>query len=190
MLGAYSLNSRRRPYNLHALLGSVTFPHHTPPKTCRPTTGSTAKGSRRWPMRSSYLSSHRTRRHIHQRRHRPTQQRTRLKRSGGSGGLGLGFSCRCSCRRTWVSFSWQSAKIFPRFTDFLPSCSTETLDYTVVATAQPHIASQFNRLDLQSWIGTSYVLTSTVFLPIFGSIADILGRHWAMWVTSALLCCT
>ena len=25
----------------------------------------------------------------------------------------------------------------------------ETLDYTVVATAQPHIASAFNRLDLQ-----------------------------------------
>ncbi|KIO33678.1 hypothetical protein M407DRAFT_231873 [Tulasnella calospora MUT 4182] len=56
----------------------------------------------------------------------------------------------------------------------------ETLDYTVVATAQPHIASAFNRLDLQSWIGTSYVLTSTVFLPIYGSIADILGRHWAL----------
>ncbi|KIO19823.1 hypothetical protein M407DRAFT_222140 [Tulasnella calospora MUT 4182] len=56
----------------------------------------------------------------------------------------------------------------------------ETLDYTVVATAQPHIASNFNKLDLQSWIGTSYVLTSTVFLPIYGSIADILGRHWAL----------
>lgn len=58
----------------------------------------------------------------------------------------------------------------------------DTLDYTVVATAQPHIASDFNRLDLQSWIGTSFLLTSTVFLPIFGSIADILGRHWALQV--------
>lgn len=56
----------------------------------------------------------------------------------------------------------------------------ETLDYTVVATAQPHIASAFNKLNLQSWIGTSYILTSTVFLPIYGSIADILGRHWAL----------
>ncbi|KIO19830.1 hypothetical protein M407DRAFT_222177 [Tulasnella calospora MUT 4182] len=59
----------------------------------------------------------------------------------------------------------------------------ETLDYTVVATAQPHIASAFNRLDLQSWVGTSYVLTSTVFLPVFGSIADILGRHWALQIS-------
>ncbi|KAI0699560.1 major facilitator superfamily domain-containing protein [Cytidiella melzeri] len=56
----------------------------------------------------------------------------------------------------------------------------ETLDYTVVATAQVHIASIFNRLDLQSYIGTIYLLTSTVFLPPFASIADIFGRHWAL----------
>ncbi|KAI0058080.1 MFS general substrate transporter [Artomyces pyxidatus] len=56
----------------------------------------------------------------------------------------------------------------------------ETLDYTIVATAQPHIASVFNRLDLQSYIGTVYLLTSTVFLPFFGSVADIYGRHFAL----------
>ncbi|TDL15813.1 MFS general substrate transporter [Rickenella mellea] len=56
----------------------------------------------------------------------------------------------------------------------------ETLDYTVVATSQPHIASSFNRLDLQSYIGTVYLLTSTVFLPLFASLADIYGRHWAL----------
>ncbi|KAF8517756.1 major facilitator superfamily domain-containing protein [Hysterangium stoloniferum] len=56
----------------------------------------------------------------------------------------------------------------------------ETLDYTVVATAQPYIASAFNRLDLQSYIGTVYILTSTVFLPIFASLSDVFGRYWAM----------
>ncbi|KAI0047779.1 MFS general substrate transporter, partial [Auriscalpium vulgare] len=58
----------------------------------------------------------------------------------------------------------------------------ETLDYTVVATAQPHIASVFNRLDLQSYIGTIYLLTSTVFLPFFGSLSDVYGRHFALQV--------
>ncbi|KIJ37995.1 hypothetical protein M422DRAFT_60884 [Sphaerobolus stellatus SS14] len=62
----------------------------------------------------------------------------------------------------------------------------ETLNYTVVATAQPHIASAFNRLDLQSYIGTIYVLTSTVFLPIFASLADIFGRHWALQLSLIL----
>ncbi|KAF7792308.1 hypothetical protein EIP86_003344 [Pleurotus ostreatoroseus] len=58
----------------------------------------------------------------------------------------------------------------------------ETLDYTVVATAQVHIASVFNRLDLQSYVGTIYLLTSTVFLPPFASVADIFGRHWALQI--------
>ncbi|KAG8778278.1 hypothetical protein FRC15_010888 [Serendipita sp. 397] len=56
----------------------------------------------------------------------------------------------------------------------------ETLDYTVVATAQSNIASIFDRLDLQSYIGTSYVLGSTVFLPIGASLADVFGRYITM----------
>ncbi|EIW63415.1 MFS general substrate transporter [Trametes versicolor FP-101664 SS1] len=62
----------------------------------------------------------------------------------------------------------------------------ETLDYTVVATAQVHIASVFNRLDLQSYIGTVYLLTSTVFLPLFASLADVWGRHWALQLSLIL----
>lgn len=57
--------------------------------------------------------------------------------------------------------------------------------FTVVATAQPKIASVFNRLDLQSYIGTTYVLGSTVFLPIFASLADVFGRYWAMQASVA-----
>ncbi|THH30779.1 hypothetical protein EUX98_g3402 [Antrodiella citrinella] len=56
----------------------------------------------------------------------------------------------------------------------------ETLDYTIVATAQAHIASIFNSLPLQSYIGTVYLLTSTVFLPLFATFADIFGRHWTL----------
>jgi MFS family permease len=49
-----------------------------------------------------------------------------------------------------------------------------------VATSQTNIASNFDRLDLQSYIGTAYVLGSTVFIPIFASLADIFGRYWGM----------
>ncbi|KIM24430.1 hypothetical protein M408DRAFT_75936 [Serendipita vermifera MAFF 305830] len=65
---------------------------------------------------------------------------------------------------------------------FLPVI-LETLDYTIVATAQTNVVSVFNRLDLQSYIGTAYVLGSTVFLPIWASLADIFGRFWAMEVS-------
>lgn len=46
--------------------------------------------------------------------------------------------------------------------------------------------SVFNRLDLQSYIGTIYLLTSTVFLPLFASLADIWGRHWALQLSLLL----
>jgi MFS family permease len=55
--------------------------------------------------------------------------------------------------------------------------------FLVVATSQTNIASTFNRLDLQSYIGTSYVLGSAVFLPIFASLADVFGRYAAMQVS-------
>ncbi|KAG8830751.1 hypothetical protein FRC17_004286 [Serendipita sp. 399] len=62
---------------------------------------------------------------------------------------------------------------------FLP-VFLETLDYTVVAAAQTNIASIFNQINLQSYIGTAYVLGSTVFLPISASFADVFGRYGAM----------
>lgn len=77
----------------------------------------------------------------------------------------------------WKSFEWKLmlALLFP--------VTLETLDYTVVATAQSHIASVFNALNLQSWIGTSYLLTSTVFLPFFAAVADVYGRHVGLQIS-------
>jgi MFS family permease len=56
-------------------------------------------------------------------------------------------------------------------------------EFIVVATSQTTIASHFNHLDLQSYIGTAYVLGSTIFLPIFASLADIFGRYWTMQIS-------
>jgi len=42
------------------------------------------------------------------------------------------------------------------------------------------IASQFNQLPDQSWIANAYILTNTAFLPAYGQVADIFGRHIVM----------
>lgn len=42
------------------------------------------------------------------------------------------------------------------------------------------IASSFNQLSDQSWIANAYILTNTAFLPVYGQIADIFGRHPVM----------
>ena len=39
------------------------------------------------------------------------------------------------------------------------------------------IASSFHQLNYQSWIANAYLLTNTAFLPAYGQIADIFGRH-------------
>ncbi|RUS25184.1 major facilitator superfamily domain-containing protein [Jimgerdemannia flammicorona] len=57
---------------------------------------------------------------------------------------------------------------------------------TIISTALPKIASEFNALDQIAWVGTSYMLTSTCFqvgdiavvihVPLYGKFSDIFGR--------------
>ena len=42
------------------------------------------------------------------------------------------------------------------------------------------IASSFNQLTDQSWIANAYILTNTAFLPVYGQVSDIFGRHVVM----------
>ncbi|OCF31076.1 tetracycline efflux protein [Kwoniella heveanensis BCC8398] len=50
------------------------------------------------------------------------------------------------------------------------------LDQTIVTTALPTLGKVFNRADISSWVGTSYLLTSTTAQPIYGRVSDIFGR--------------
>ncbi|KAJ3065607.1 hypothetical protein HDU98_011048 [Podochytrium sp. JEL0797] len=51
-----------------------------------------------------------------------------------------------------------------------------SLDLTIVAVALQVIASEFSALDQINWIGTAFFLTSTAFIPIYGQLADVIGR--------------
>lgn len=50
------------------------------------------------------------------------------------------------------------------------------LDQTIVSTALPRIASDFNALSELSWVVTAYLLTSAVTTPIYGKLSDLYGR--------------
>ena len=50
------------------------------------------------------------------------------------------------------------------------------LDQTIVSTAMPTIITQLNGLELYAWVTTSYLLTSTVMVPIWGKLGDLYGR--------------
>ena len=50
------------------------------------------------------------------------------------------------------------------------------LDQTVIGTALPTVVSELNGFDLYAWVGTSYLLTSVITVPIFGKLGDEHGR--------------
>lgn len=52
------------------------------------------------------------------------------------------------------------------------------LDQTIVGTAMPRIVANLGGLALYSWIFSSYMLTSTAVVPVFGKLSDIYGRRW------------
>ncbi len=52
------------------------------------------------------------------------------------------------------------------------------LDQTIVGTAMPRIIAQLNGFDRYPWVTTSYLLTSTIAVPVFAKLSDIYGRKW------------
>ena len=50
------------------------------------------------------------------------------------------------------------------------------LDQTIVSTAMPRIVQELKGLDVYSWVTTSYLLSSTVMVPIWGKLGDLYGR--------------
>ncbi|MFI5755026.1 MFS transporter [Streptomyces sp. NPDC051569] len=50
------------------------------------------------------------------------------------------------------------------------------LDQMIVATALPKIVGELQGLDRMSWAITAYLLTSTIGLPVYGKLGDLIGR--------------
>ena len=50
------------------------------------------------------------------------------------------------------------------------------LEQTVVSTAMPSIIAQLKGIDVYPWVFSAYLLASTISTPIYGKLADLLGR--------------
>ena len=51
------------------------------------------------------------------------------------------------------------------------------LDQTIVGVALPRIVSDLKGSDLYTWVVTAYLLTSTITVPIYGKLGDVVGRQ-------------
>ncbi|MFC0332503.1 MDR family MFS transporter [Paenibacillus sepulcri] len=68
------------------------------------------------------------------------------------------------------------------------------LDQTAVSTALPTIIRELHGLSLFGWVAGIYMLSITVFMPIFGKLADLYGRKRiylmcvAMFMAGSIIC--
>lgn len=56
------------------------------------------------------------------------------------------------------------------------------LDQTVVGTALPTIVTDLGGNNLYVWVVTSYLLTSTITVPVYGKLSDIFGRKLMLMI--------
>ncbi|HEY9677982.1 MAG TPA: MDR family MFS transporter [Drouetiella sp.] len=68
------------------------------------------------------------------------------------------------------------------------------IDQTIISTAMPRIVTALGGFDRYAWATSSYLLTSTISIPIFGRLSDIYGRKRmligsvVLFVAASLLC--
>lgn len=67
-------------------------------------------------------------------------------------------------------------------------CFISALDASIISTALPTIAEEFNASPSEySWIVTSYLLAQTLMCPINGRVTDIVGRKPALYASILVL---
>jgi EmrB/QacA subfamily drug resistance transporter len=60
------------------------------------------------------------------------------------------------------------------------------LDQTIVGPVLPSITRQLQGTDLYTWVVTSYLVTSTAVIPIYGKLSDVYGRKPLMMIGISL----
>lgn len=81
------------------------------------------------------------------------------------GGPNLESGLRYSKRETWLTMA-----------GVLLVMLLASLDQTIVSTAMPRIIADLQGFDRYTWVSTAYLLTSTVTVPIYGKLSDLIGR--------------
>jgi len=62
------------------------------------------------------------------------------------------------------------------FAGLLVTMLLASLDQTIFSTALPTIVGDLHGVDQQLWVTTSYILASTIMLPVYGKLGDLIGR--------------
>ena len=71
-------------------------------------------------------------------------------------------------------------RIFVSVLGMLLAMLLAALDQTIVATALPRVVADLGGFGQFAWVFSSYMLASTVSIPIMGKLSDMYGRKWVL----------
>lgn len=66
--------------------------------------------------------------------------------------------------------------IGPIFVALIAAMLLGSLDQMIFATALPTIVGELNGVDHMLWVTTAYLVSSTVMMPVYGKLGDLMGR--------------
>ena len=61
-----------------------------------------------------------------------------------------------------------------------------SMEISIIATALPTIAGDFNAFESYAWVGTAYIATAAIGTPLLGKLSDLLGRQRVFQATLAV----
>jgi EmrB/QacA subfamily drug resistance transporter len=70
----------------------------------------------------------------------------------------------------------QKRTILLVFAGLMVTMLLASLDQTIFSTALPTIVGELNGVDHMLWVTTAYILASTIMLPVYGKLGDLIGR--------------
>ena len=70
------------------------------------------------------------------------------------------------------------SQLYGTMAGLLLSVLLAALDQTIVGTAEPRIIANLSGFNRYPWVATTYLLTSTLSVPIFAKLSDMYGRKW------------
>ena len=68
--------------------------------------------------------------------------------------------------------------VLPVFAGLLIAMLLASLDQTIFSTALPTIVGELHGVEHMVWVTTAYILASTIVMPVYGKLGDLLGRKW------------
>ncbi|MGW0036797.1 MDR family MFS transporter [Gordonia sp. NPDC003376] len=71
----------------------------------------------------------------------------------------------------------KSTNVILLFGGLLVTMLLASLNQTVLSTALPTIIGELDGVEHMAWVVTVYILASTIMMPVYGKISDLLGRR-------------